>query len=186
MLTDLWNWFSPIPTRWNVWLHNWWCLLPSLQSPSKNLPKQLASTCFFPWLPQLAQSQTWRQQAASVKKGQGESVSMKWCGTISPIYKSCSRMENSFTLSSLLFLFLPLSTLCWTFKAHPHSHSWSLYSSFPHFVGTFLGLPNFLVLFFYWTKTGNSFLIVPVLKHAYLSLCWATALYYIFYHGLMK
>lgn len=133
------------------------CLLPSLQSPSKNLPKQLASTCFFPWLPQLAQSQTWRQQAASVKKK--DKASLSACSDVEPSLRYISPAPGwRITSHSLLFyFFFVLSLLCvWTFIAHPHSHAWSLYSPFPHFVRTFLGLPKFLVLFFYWTKSSRN------------------------------
>lgn len=142
------------------------CLLLSLQSPSKNLPKQLASTCFFPWLPQLAQSQTWRQQAASVKNK--DKASLSACSDVEPSVRFISPAPGwRITSHSLLFyFFFFLTLLCLDFYStspikipihtpevctHPFLILW----------GCFLGCQSSLCCFFTeqkGTETGNSFL----------------------------
>lgn len=117
---------------------------------TKDLLEQLAST-FFSLGATICKISDLEQHASSVKlqhdEGQGESVSMYWCGAISSIYQSCSRVENKFTLSSLLLPPLPLASLFLRFYSTSPFTRLKPVRTLPRFVRKFLGLPKFLVFF---------------------------------------
>lgn len=107
------------------------------------------------------------------------------------IYQSCSRVENNFTLSSLLLPPLPLASLCLRFYSTSPFTRLKPVRTLPRFVRKFLGLPKFLVFFSEQrereAETGNLLLIVQIFKaDTYLSLYMLVCCLVAIYHRIMK